>query len=96
MPKKIIYDLSTDKITQRDFTVDEQKNREEELKNKPSLDLQQLRLERNNLLYETDWWASSDLTMTDAQKKYRQDLRDITKTFQSMEDKDFKFPTKPS
>ena len=40
-----------------------------------------LRLQRNFLLKETDWWASSDLTMTDAQKKYRQDLRDITKTF---------------
>ena len=34
MPKKIIYDLSTNKITQRDFTEDEQKNRDEELKNK--------------------------------------------------------------
>jgi hypothetical protein len=55
-----------------------------------------LRLQRNFLLKETDWWASSDLTMTDAQKKYRQDLRDITKTYQSMSDKDFAFPTKPT
>ena len=55
-----------------------------------------LRLQRNFLLKETDWWASSDLTMTDAQKKYRQDLRDITKTFKSMRDKDFKFPEKPT
>ena len=55
-----------------------------------------LRLQRNFLLKETDWWASSDLTMTDAQKKYRQDLRDITKTFKSMDDKDFKFPKKPT
>jgi len=39
-----------------------------------------LRKERDKKLLETDWWASSDLTMTDAQKKYRQDLRDITKT----------------
>ena len=39
-----------------------------------------LRVERDKLLAETDWWASSDLTITDAQKKYRQDLRDITKT----------------
>ena len=39
-----------------------------------------LRLERDRLLAETDWWASSDLTITTAQKKYRQDLRDITKT----------------
>ena len=40
--------------------------------------------------------GASDLTMTDAQKKYRQDLRDITKTFSSLDDKDFEFPTKPS
>tara|TARA_Y100001938_G_C8037108_1_gene403951 strand:+ start:589 stop:1038 length:450 start_codon:yes stop_codon:yes gene_type:complete len=39
-----------------------------------------LRRERDKLLAETDWWASSDLTITTAQKKYRQDLRDITKT----------------
>ena len=52
-----------------------------------------LRLERNKLLAETDWWASSDLTMTDAQKKYRQGLRDITKTYDSLEK--VKWPTKP-
>ena len=40
--------------------------------------------------------VTRDLTMTDAQKKYRQDLRDITKTFSSLDDKDFEFPTKPS
>ena len=58
-------------------------------------DLAELRTQRNSLLSKTDWWASSDITMTDAQKKYRQDLRDITKTFSSLSDKDFKFPTKP-
>jgi len=52
-----------------------------------------LRAERNMKLAETDWWASSDLTMTDAQKKYRQDLRDITKTATSLDD--VKWPTKP-
>lgn len=45
-----------------------------------------LREERNRLLAETDWWASSDLTMTSAQTKYRQDLRDITKTATSLDD----------
>mgnify|MGYP003110164909 FL=1 len=63
---------------------------------KPQLDLESLREARNIKLANTDWWASSDLTMTDAQKKYRQDLRDITKTFKSMSDKDFKFPEKPT
>ena len=62
---------------------------------KADRDLLELRMKRNRLLSETDWWASSDLTMTDAQKKYRQDLRDITKTYQSLSDKDFAFPTKP-
>jgi len=52
-----------------------------------------LRAERNTKLAETDWWASSDLTMTNAQKKYRQDLRDITKTYDSLEK--VKWPTKP-
>ena len=52
-----------------------------------------LRLKRDRLLSETDWWASSDLTITTAQKKYRQDLRDITKTATSLDD--VTWPTKP-
>lgn len=36
------------------------------------------RRERDNLIAETDWWASSDLTMTAEQSAYRQALRDIT------------------
>ena len=52
-----------------------------------------LREERNLRLAEVDWWASSDLTMTDAQKKYRTDLRDITKSATSLDD--VKWPTKP-
>ena len=38
-----------------------------------------LREERNRLLAETDWWASSDIVMGDEHKTYRQALRDITK-----------------
>lgn len=52
-----------------------------------------LREVRNKMLAETDWWASVDLTMTDAQKKYRQDLRDITKTATSLND--VEWPEKP-
>ncbi len=52
-----------------------------------------LREERNIKLAETDWWALSDLTMTDAQKKYRQDLRDITKSATSLDD--VTWPEKP-
>tara|TARA_Y100001949_G_scaffold53904_1_gene45324 strand:- start:446 stop:736 length:291 start_codon:yes stop_codon:yes gene_type:complete len=95
MAKKSIYDFSTNKTVTRDLTSEEQKELDAQ---KPSAEkkLEYLRLERNRLLFETDWWASSDLTMTDAQKKYRQDLRDITKTYQSLSDKDFAFPTKPT
>ena len=58
--------------------------------------LEALRKERNLLLQETDFYANSDVTMTDNMKAYRQELRDITKTFKSMNDKDFKFPKKPT
>jgi hypothetical protein len=40
-----------------------------------------LRRERNIRLKETDHWALSDRTMSDAQKKYRQELRDFPAQF---------------
>jgi hypothetical protein len=55
--------------------------------------MKELRAERDKLIAATDWWASSDLTMTDAQKSYRQSLRDITKDYDSLDD--VKWPTKP-
>ena len=36
-----------------------------------------LRVERNERLTKTDWRASSDLTLADAWKTYRQSLRDL-------------------
>jgi hypothetical protein len=47
--------------------------------------LRLLRAERDRLIAETDWWASSDLTMTAEQTAYRQALRDITATYQSLD-----------
>ena len=38
---------------------------------------EQLRQERDQLISETDWWGSSDNTMSDAQTAYRQALRDL-------------------
>ena len=55
--------------------------------------LRRLREERNLKLAETDWWVLPDRTPTDAQKKYRTDLRDITKEYSSLDD--VKWPTKP-
>ena len=37
-----------------------------------------LRIERDRRIAKTDWRASSDLTLADAWKTYRQALRDIT------------------
>ena len=36
-----------------------------------------LRKKRNDALAKTDWWASSDLSITQDQKNYRQALRDL-------------------
>ena len=58
---------------------------------KPMADL---RAERDRRLVETDWWASSDLTMSDAQKKYRTDLRNIPASGATGLD-DVTWPTKP-
>ena len=57
--------------------------------------LEDLRRERNMLLKETDYMGNSDVAMPTKWKTYRQELRDITKKFKSMNDKDFKFPEKP-
>ena len=55
--------------------------------------LKLLREERNRRIAETDWWASSDLTMSAERTAYRQDLRDITKIFSSLDD--VVWPNKP-
>ena len=55
-----------------------------------------LREERDRRLAETDWWASSDLTMSDAQKKYRTDLRDAPAQDGVTGLDNVTWPTKPS
>jgi hypothetical protein len=55
--------------------------------------MKDLRAERDRMIAATDWWASSDLTMTQAQKDYRQALRDITKDYNSLDK--VKWPAKP-
>ena len=55
--------------------------------------LKLLRAERDRLIAATDWWASADLLMTAAQATYRQALRDITASYQSLDT--VVWPTKP-
>jgi len=52
-----------------------------------------LREERDRKLADTDWWATSDRTMTDAQTTYRQALRDVPANYSSLDD--VVWPTKP-
>ena len=84
MAKEKILNIQTGEVTEITYTPT--KTSDEDL-------LIQLRIERNFRLAETDWWGLSDLTMTNEQKKYRQDLRDITKVATSLDD--VKWPSKP-
>ena len=52
-----------------------------------------IRTVRNELLSESDWRASSDLTLSDAWKNYRQSLRDITT---QSDPYNITWPTEPS
>lgn len=93
MGKKQVLDISTGEATVVDVPNDEV----------PTIDtdqiaanaLEDLRRERNSLLAETDWTANSDVTITAEMTTYRQALRDITNTYQSMSDSGFTWPTKP-
>ena len=58
--------------------------------------LENLRAERNSLLAETDWMANSDVTMSDAMRTYRQELRDITNGLTTVDEVNaVVFPNKP-
>ena len=54
---------------------------------------QAIRGERDLKLMETDWWANSDVTMTQNQRDYRQALRDVTN--QSTFPESVTWPNKP-
>ena len=62
-----------------------------------------LRLERDRLLATTDWRASSDLTLSDDWKNYRQALRDLPASASptltsnyNLDKSSVTWPTKPS
>ena len=71
-----------------------------EKEEKPVRDLEELRIERNNLLSQSDWVVikekeeSGSVSNFAEWKKYRQELRDITNTYESLDK--VKFPTPPS
>ena len=56
-------------------------------------EMEEIRRHRNGLLTETDWMGFSDVTLSDAWKTYRQELRDIPAS--NTVYKDVTWPTKP-
>ena len=57
------------------------------------VDLRQI---RNNKLAQTDFYALSDVTMSEDMTSYRQNLRDITNGLSTVEDvNNVTWPTKP-
>ena len=82
------------------FTAEEETAKDAEEKawadGAPARRMVNLRKKRDQLLVDTDWMGNSDVTMSNAWKKYRQDLRDITKTTPSDDAlSNITWPTKP-
>ena len=62
-----------------------------------NIKIENLRQKRNSLLKETDFYANSDVTMSEAMTTYRQQLRDITNGLTTVEQVEaVEFPEKPS
>ena len=81
----------TDKYTAEERTAYDNQKEQDRISALPNLN----RERRDELLFETDWWAVQDRTMTQAETDYRQALRDITShaNWPNLGDDDW--PTKP-
>jgi TPP-dependent pyruvate/acetoin dehydrogenase alpha subunit len=82
------------------FTAEEEAARDAEEKAwadaAPARALANLRAKRNRLLAETDYYALSDVTMSDDMKTYRQELRDFPAGKDTVEKcEEATWPTKP-
>jgi uncharacterized protein (DUF2164 family) len=79
---------------ERDATADEVKALQDRIDNKFNVMISDFRLHRNSLLRRTDWSSGSDVTMSDAMKTYRQQLRDATEGLDTVEKIEaYEFPT---
>ena len=85
----VLVDLTSEEIA--DFN-----KRLAEAPSKFDMALEDLRVNRNRLLKETDYLALSDNTLSDDMRTYRQDLRDITNGLTTVAEVEaVTFPTKP-
>ena len=80
------------------LTAEEETARDAEEKEwadtRPAREMEMIRSHRNNLLSDTDWTGTSDLTMSADMKTYRQMLRDVPASNTVYEDVDW--GTKPA
>ena len=82
------------------FTAEEETARDAEEKAwadaAPARALANLRSKRNRLLAETDYFALSDVTLSDDMKTYRKDLRDLPAGIDTVDKcNNATWPTKP-
>jgi hypothetical protein len=82
------------------FTAEEeaQRDAEEQAYSDGAFDraIANLRQDRNRKLAETDFYALSDVSMSDEMTQYRKDLRDITEGLTTVEEVEaVEFPSKP-
>tara|TARA_R100001224_G_scaffold77483_1_gene48067 strand:+ start:616 stop:900 length:285 start_codon:yes stop_codon:yes gene_type:complete len=85
----VLVDLTAEEIL--DFN-----QRLAEAPSKFDMALEDLRVNRNRLLKETDYFALSDQTLSDNMKTYRQELRDLTNGLTTVEQVEaVTWPTKP-
>ena len=100
MPRPRHHQINNVKVP---FTEEEEIARDAEEKEwadgAAAREMEKIRTHRNRLLAETDWMGNPDVTMSDAWKTYRQELRDIPASNTVYEDADgisaITWPTKP-
>lgn len=86
-PNGILVDMTSEEIAQRQKDLDAMPSELDRA-------LNNLRETRNKLLAKTDWTANSDVTMSDAMRTYRQQLRDATEGLDTVEKiQAYEFPT---
>jgi hypothetical protein len=73
----IIIDVNTKEETIVSLTDEELAERAEEALRRPAQLEYSMRVKRDRLLAETDWWVVGDRTATAEQLAYRQALRDL-------------------
>jgi len=98
MGKKILVSLADEETKTLEMTDEENKEADDFLKQwndaAPARAMAALRKERNQRLAETDWWSLPDSPeMTDAQKSYRDALRQLPANITDIQN--VTWPTKP-